>query len=583
MNILTDQEFTYRETPVSYDGLAKFESIKGNTVIWNQLCDYSRSTQTVNYVTYTNNGDGSCTINGTASATSLYQFTEANVIITNSHKYLFKGADGGSSNCRLDIRKSDSSIISGTINTGTDIMFVAEETVLAKIMARVGSGVTISNVIFKPQLFDLTAMFGAGNEPATTEEFASLFPLHYYEYDAGSLLNFTATSIKTTDGNGTTSTSVLPIADYFPTGMKSAGDVYDELTPFKAITRVGTRAYQNGDENDPSVITDGTNTNYVLLTPTETDGISLEYSFYKYGTEEILPGTYAPILANIVYYSLTEGAVPYRKFWMVNAKGDRWNMTEREEKSFLNNPQGLGYAKSLSTIRYGNRQNLTDVTDNFPQPSGEILFYDSANSSRYERYNEFVRFLSYYPITLYYQIPVSYYSHIQNIYTLDCVVGSLTKTESKTDGILRCSITFNALSFYKGETVEISGSGSTYTITNDGDFPVGFEITIEGSPVNPYVQLEQDNELYGEAKFINSTAFDSVYVNSNDGEQNVILEQGGSVLPNPLSYQDLSISNGSIYVTFVKLARGESDLTIGMDSGSLTSVEIRFTPIYRSV
>lgn len=31
----------------------------------------------------------------------------------------------------------------------------------------------------------------------------------------------------------------LPISTYFPTGMKSAGTVYDELTPTKAITRIG--------------------------------------------------------------------------------------------------------------------------------------------------------------------------------------------------------------------------------------------------------------------------------------------------------------------------------------------------------
>ena len=100
---------------------------------------------------------------------------------------------------------------------------------------------------------------------------------------------------------------------------------------------------------------------------------------------------------------------------------------------------------------------------------------------------------------------------------------------------------------------------------------------------NPYITLTQDGEMYGEAKFIDSTAFDKVSVNSNDGKQEVALEQGGSVLPNPLSYQDLSISNGSIYVTFIKLARGTSTLAIGMDSGSITNVTIKFTPIYRSV
>ena len=37
----------------------------------------------------------------------------------------------------------------------------------------------------------------------------------------------------------TSSTLSLPISTYFPTGMKSAGSVYDELTPKKAITRIG--------------------------------------------------------------------------------------------------------------------------------------------------------------------------------------------------------------------------------------------------------------------------------------------------------------------------------------------------------
>ena len=117
---------------------------------------------------------------------------------------------------------------------------------------------------------------------------------------------------------------------------------------------------------------------------------------------------------------------------------------------------------------------------------------------------------------------------------------------------------------------------------NNGHIPCGFTIEITGtSRVNPYITLTQDGEMYGEAKF--DDTFSKVYVNSRDGEQEVILEQGGSVLPNPLSYQDLSISNGAIYVTFVKLARGTSTLAIGMDSGSITGVTIKHTPLYRSV
>ena len=49
----------------------------------------------------------------------------------------------------------------------------------------VGEGVICSNLVFKPQLFDLTEMFGAGNEPATTEEFWSYFDHKLYPYNPG--------------------------------------------------------------------------------------------------------------------------------------------------------------------------------------------------------------------------------------------------------------------------------------------------------------------------------------------------------------------------------------------------------------
>lgn len=58
--------------------------------------------------------------------------------------------------------------------------------------------------------------------------------------EEGELLNFVATSMETTADNGYVSSLNLHTAEYFPTGMKSARSVYDELTPTKATTRVGS-------------------------------------------------------------------------------------------------------------------------------------------------------------------------------------------------------------------------------------------------------------------------------------------------------------------------------------------------------
>lgn len=74
------------------------------------------------------------------------------------------------------------------------------------------AGVTV-NAHYIYILFDLTLMFGAGNEPSTVEEFEAMFPLPYYEYNAGTLVNNEATGIRTRGFNlynHATGKAVLP-------------------------------------------------------------------------------------------------------------------------------------------------------------------------------------------------------------------------------------------------------------------------------------------------------------------------------------------------------------------------------------
>lgn len=47
----------------------------------------------------------------------------------------------------------------------------------------------VENVKIIPMVFDLTKMFGSGNEPATVEEFEAMFPEGYYSYNEGELIS----------------------------------------------------------------------------------------------------------------------------------------------------------------------------------------------------------------------------------------------------------------------------------------------------------------------------------------------------------------------------------------------------------
>ena len=93
---------------------------------------------------------------------------------------------------------------------------------------------------------------------------------------------------------------------YFPDGLKSVGSVNDEITPTKAVKRIGNRVYQSGDESNAVVLTDGKNTLYVLDSPEETtyDELNLTEQVSEGGTEEaiITEGkTSTPLRADIVY------------------------------------------------------------------------------------------------------------------------------------------------------------------------------------------------------------------------------------------------------------------------------------------
>ena len=152
-----------------------------------QLLDKSKypATQTVNGVTFTNNGDGTITVNGTATAAIQLELSRFNPIV--NHIYLCIGCPSGgdSSKYRLEASIYDNSDNwkDGFSDRGNgNISSRLEEDRYIAIRIQIASGYTTNNLVFKPQLFDLTEMYGAGNEPTTVEEFRQKYPNELYPY-----------------------------------------------------------------------------------------------------------------------------------------------------------------------------------------------------------------------------------------------------------------------------------------------------------------------------------------------------------------------------------------------------------------
>lgn len=152
-----------------------------------QVLDKSKypATNTNNGITFTNNVDGTITVNGTASDRAeyfLYGAYQFDLSVIKNHKYLLIITDiDHNFNVVFGGKASGLGYYEGRAKY---IIVTASDTMDGKCYAiiRVEKEKTCNNEIAKPQLFDLTEMYGAGNEPTTVEEFRADFPDDLYEY-----------------------------------------------------------------------------------------------------------------------------------------------------------------------------------------------------------------------------------------------------------------------------------------------------------------------------------------------------------------------------------------------------------------
>lgn len=108
------------------------------------------------------------------------------------HKYLLRGnptkpssaATAGSySNLQVD---QNQGYAEGTyILTSTATIGEFTNSGEARLLMFYYTNQTYENAEYLPQMIDLTATFGAGNEPTTVEEFNEIYPKNYYPYNAG--------------------------------------------------------------------------------------------------------------------------------------------------------------------------------------------------------------------------------------------------------------------------------------------------------------------------------------------------------------------------------------------------------------
>lgn len=183
----TDAETAYTKTVPTGAKLMSVKNVGGRSIVWNQLVQPTSNEITGAGVKVTFSNDGIVTLNGTATTTGNAVSVQP-VKNQKGHKYLMVA------NPLSGVYGKDQLLFSsqsyGQDSTGHGAI-ITNESSNAKwyYTLYVYEGVTYDNVKLQPQIYDLTAMFGAGNEPTTVEEFEKIFPAAYYPYNAGEIVS----------------------------------------------------------------------------------------------------------------------------------------------------------------------------------------------------------------------------------------------------------------------------------------------------------------------------------------------------------------------------------------------------------
>lgn len=185
----TDTDTAYAKTVPTGAKLMSVKSIGGRNLVFNQIVNPNnfRPSYTVNGVTITRVDGYKFVANGTATGGDAY-FSDSFVPIK-GHVYLEKSCPKGGSAETYRSYITGSNVVMD-INYGSGVIApINVDTRVYIVPLMVKSGATVNNLVVYPQIYDLTAMFGSGNEPSTVEEFEAIFPNNYYPYNVGEIVS----------------------------------------------------------------------------------------------------------------------------------------------------------------------------------------------------------------------------------------------------------------------------------------------------------------------------------------------------------------------------------------------------------
>lgn len=191
----TDSDTAYAKTVPTGAKLMSVKSVGGKSVVWNQMIPDS-----IIHVAITIDEDVT-----EDKWISRIEADTSNIISAHGHNVLgkcVKDASNPTANVVVRFGDNNTNISNGyesEHSTEKGIYILQSSVKNGALYYRAFAGATAGTYGFTLQLFDLTLMFGAGNEPTSVEEFEKMFPADYYPYCAGEVVSARVESVAVGD------------------------------------------------------------------------------------------------------------------------------------------------------------------------------------------------------------------------------------------------------------------------------------------------------------------------------------------------------------------------------------------------
>lgn len=191
----TDTDTAYQKAVPTGGKLMSIKNIGGRSIVFNQLIPDS-----IIHVTVTIDEDVT-----EDKWISRIEADTSNIISAHGHKVLgkcVKDASNPTANVVVRFGDNNANISNGyesEHSTEKGIYTLQSSVKNGALYYRAFAGATAGTYKFTLQLFDLTLMFGSGNEPSTVEEFEKMFPADYYPYNAGEIVSAGVTEVAVGD------------------------------------------------------------------------------------------------------------------------------------------------------------------------------------------------------------------------------------------------------------------------------------------------------------------------------------------------------------------------------------------------